>query len=77
MIKQYNETISDEELRKLPVLQFNGRVTLVDTMDKFYRVINDIGRSGLLGFDTETRPSFRKGRRYNVSLLQLANADHP
>ncbi|HNT93134.1 MAG TPA: 3'-5' exonuclease [Bacteroidales bacterium] len=76
MIKQYNETISDEELRKLPVLQFNGRVTLVDTMDKFYRVINDIGRSGLLGFDTETRPSFRKGRRYNVSLLQLANADH-
>ena len=75
MTKQYSGSITDEELRKLPVLQFDGRVTLVDNMDRFYRVMGEIGRPPLLGFDTETRPSFKKGRRYKVALLQLADAD--
>ncbi|MFT6604752.1 MAG: ribonuclease D, partial [Bacteriovoracaceae bacterium] len=29
----------------------------------------------VLGFDTETRPSFKKGEVYDVSLLQLSNAN--
>mgnify|MGYP002386112165 FL=1 len=73
MTKQYNESVTDDELRKLPVLQFNGRVTLVDSMQKFHRVIGDIGKPAILGFDTETRPSFKKGNRYKVSLLQLSD----
>ena len=75
MTKQYNGSITDDELRRLPLLQFEGRVTLVDNMEKFRRVMGDIGRPSLLGFDTETRPSFKKGRRYKVALLQLADAD--
>lgn len=75
MTKQYNGSITDDELRKLPLLQFEGRVTLVDNLEKFRRVMGDIGRPSLLGFDTETRPSFKKGRRYKVALLQLADAD--
>ena len=71
MTKQYSRSITDDELRKLPLLQFNGRVTLVDNMDKFRRVMGDIGRPSLLGFDTETRPSFKKGRRYRVALRSL------
>lgn len=73
MTKQYSESINDDDLRKLPVLQFNGRVTLIDTIDKFRRAMGDIGRPDVLGFDTETRPSFKKGRRYSVALLQLAD----
>jgi ribonuclease D len=74
MTKQYSESLSDDEVKKLPLLHFGGKVTLVDNMETFYRVIDNIGRSGLVGFDTETRPSFRKGRRNTVSLLQLADA---
>lgn len=55
------------------MLQFDGKLTLVDNMETFYRVIDEIGRSGIVGFDTETKPSFRKGRRNTVSLLQLAD----
>jgi len=74
MTRQYNESINDDELRKLPLLQFEGRITLIDTYDKFRRAMDDIGKPDLLGFDTETRPSFKKGRRYKVALLQLADA---
>jgi len=73
MTKQYNESVSDDELRKLPLLQFDGRVTLVDNMQKFRKVMGEMGKPAVLGFDTETRPSFRKGRKNKVSLIQLAN----
>ncbi len=73
MTKHYSESVTDDELRKLPLLQFNGKVTLVDSMQTFHQVIGDIGRPALLGFDTETRPSFKKGQRHKVSLLQLAD----
>lgn len=73
MTKPYNESLTDEEVKSLPLLQFDGKVTLVDDMQTFYRVIDAIGRSGIVGFDTETKPSFRKGRRNTVSLLQLAD----
>jgi ribonuclease D len=73
MTKQYSESVTDDELKQLPLLQFNGRVTLVDTMQKFRRVMGEIGNPSVLGFDTETRPSFRKGNRHKVSLLQLAD----
>lgn len=73
--KQYNASITDEELRQLPILQFDGRITLVDNIEKFRRAIGEMGRPRLLGFDTETRPSFKKGKRYSVALLQLADAD--
>lgn len=73
MTKQYNEGLADEVVKNLPLLQFDGKVTLVDNMEVFYRVIDEVGRSGIVGFDTETKPSFRKGRRNVVSLLQLAD----
>jgi ribonuclease D len=73
MTRQFNESVSDEELKNLPVSQFEGRVTLVDTMKKFYKVMPQLNKSGVLGFDTETRPSFRKGERHKVSLLQFAD----
>ena len=74
MTRQFDESINDDELRKLPLLQFEGRITLIDTYEKFRRAMQDIGKPDLLGFDTETRPSFKKGRRYQVALLQLADA---
>jgi len=73
MTRQFDESINDDELRKLPLLQFEGRITLIDTYEKFRRAMQDIGKPDLLGFDTETRPSFKKGRRYQVALLQLAD----
>jgi ribonuclease D len=73
MIRQFDESVTDEDLKKLPVVQFEGSVKLIDSIQKFRQALSEISRCKILGFDTETRPSFKKGTRHKVSLLQLAD----
>lgn len=69
-------TLSPEEINKLPVIHFEGTIHIVDNLPAFSHAIDDIvTRGGTWGFDTETRPSFKKGRSHNVSLVQLATDD--
>ena len=75
MTRQFDESVTDEDLKKLPVMQFEGKVRLIDNIQKFRQAMREISRCKILGFDTETRPSFKKGTRHKVSLLQLAD-DH-
>jgi ribonuclease D len=74
MSKEYQENITAEQIRTLDLKWFEGEIILVDNLVAFKEVIRKLSNSEILGFDTETRPSFRRGRRNNVSLLQLANA---
>lgn len=66
-------TISKEELGSLPTAQFDGEVILVDEPEQVDGAIADLRESDIIGFDTETRPSFKKGLSNRVSLMQLAN----
>lgn len=74
------EKISKEAINALPLFHYNGRVTLVRNEDTLIQSVAKL-RSGsgngpvVLGFDTETRPSFQKGKSYTPSLVQLASAD--
>lgn len=68
----YVATISKEELNAIPIHAFQGTIHVVERMDRFDAVMPELLQSTLLGFDTETRPSFTKGRVNSVSLLQLA-----
>lgn len=67
--------ISKETINDLPLGQFEGEIVLIDSMDQVKEAADELLRHNLLGFDTETRPSFRKGTLYYVSLLQLATDD--
>lgn len=67
--------ISKEEINELPLGYFQGDIVLVNSRDQIKEVASELNRHSLLGFDTETRPSFRKGTQYYVSLLQLATED--
>lgn len=51
---------------------FRGDVYVVSDYADFQRAIAMVRRESVLGFDTETKPSFKKGRRNKVSLLQLS-----
>lgn len=64
--------ITKEQINELPLGQFEGEIILVDTKEQIEEAALELGRHELLGFDTETRPSFRKGTQYSVSLLQLS-----
>ncbi len=65
-------TISKEELDILPVETYNADIVLVDDRTKAALAIDCLRREQVLGFDTETRPSFRRGLINHVSLVQLA-----
>jgi ribonuclease D len=75
MNKMYKENISVEELAEHELSWFKGEIVLVDNFKTFYEVIPRLHRSDLLGFDTETRPTFKKGRKNSVSLIQLSTGD--
>ncbi|HOW09119.1 MAG TPA: 3'-5' exonuclease [Bacteroidales bacterium] len=73
--KRYPATITPEEIEKYELSWFRGEIVLVDDFPGFYDVLPRLLKSEILGFDTETKPSFRKGRKNNVSLIQLATED--
>ncbi len=71
----FKKKILKEELRKLPLYAFPGNIYVIDTVEAFYKIITKLQSFDRFGFDTETRPSFRKGRNNKVALLQLSTKD--
>lgn len=59
----------------LPRVTFEGRIHVILTPGETYRAVRYLLDQPILGFDTETRPSFRKGHTHKVSLLQVATED--
>jgi len=71
----YQENITAEELTECELSWFKGEIVLVDNLKTFYEVIPRLLGSDLLGFDTETRPIFKKGGKNSVSLIQLSTGN--
>ncbi len=68
----FQQTISNEETANLPAAQFTGPIVVVDNEKQIEAACRDLAASPVLGFDTETRPSFKAGVTYRVALLQLS-----
>lgn len=70
----FAENVTSAEINDLPLYQFNGGIFIIDTFDKLDYFLPLLQEQKILGFDTETRPSFKKGVVNPVSLLQLTSA---
>ena len=68
----YKFSITSEELNLLPLKTFEGKVSVITDAEKLEKVKLEIEKHEIIGFDTETRPSFKRGQIYKVALLQLA-----
>jgi len=75
VINNYKENISADELKDYDLSWFKGKIVVVDSPEKFTGIIAKLAKQKVLGFDTETRPSFRKGRKNKVSLIQLSTGN--
>ncbi len=71
----FKPSITKEEINELPLCTFTGKIVVVDTQEKLIEAITDLKKEIILGFDTETRPSFAKGVLHTVSLMQIATND--
>jgi ribonuclease D len=69
----FPERMDKEVLRALPLLGFRGRVELVDDDDALPPALAELSRVSVLGFDTESKPTFRREDEVRPpALLQLA-----
>jgi len=66
--------ITKEELSALSLAQFDGTIHVIERHGVAEKIAEQLRSHSVLGFDTETRPSFAKGRKNRVALLQLATA---
>ena len=69
------QTISKEELSELDAEEFKGRIVLVQTAATAVKAMRFLMEQPIVGFDTETRPSFKKGQIHKVALIQLSTPD--
>ena len=71
-LNSYKEKITKEEISLLPVNKFEGEIYVVDNVSDVAKCAKYLKQHSVLGFDTETKPSFKKGQTNKVSLLQLS-----
>ena len=67
-------SISREDLAKLPIRRYEGRVCVVETREDLERAAADLRSEAIVGLDTETRPAFKKGESHPPALVQVATA---
>ena len=64
--------ITKSEINTLPSIYFKGNIHLCDNEKKVNDAASMLNKEKIIGFDTETKPSFKKGEYFNPSLIQLA-----
>ena len=67
--------LSKNEINALPLIQYEGDVEILTSKDNIQAVINDLKNYEVIGFDTETKPTFVKGPLNPPSIMQLACDD--
>ncbi len=67
-----DSNISKEAIGELPLCQFEGVITVVEDPDVVQEIVDKLSEAKVLGFDTETKPAFKKGTSNQISLLQLS-----
>lgn len=70
-IEQYRGKISKDEINELPLQGYEGDIVLVTTPEQAEIAVAEIAEEPLLGFDTESRPAFKKGMYFLPSLIQI------
>ena len=69
----FDRRMSKDEINACPIKRWNGRTSVVRSKDELAAAMLKLAGHNLLGFDTETRPAYKKGESYLPSILQLAN----
>jgi len=69
---KYKKAISKEEVNELELSKYSGNIILVENKEDLKKAAQEIKKCAILGIDTETKPTFKKGKLNPVALLQIA-----
>lgn len=69
------QRISKEAINELPLIAWEGPIQILNTVEEMEAAASELSAYSHLGFDTETRPCFKKGDYYPPALVQFATAE--
>ena len=67
-------SISKEAIAQLPLIKFDGPIHVVNDYKEMFRAIKKLKKEEIIGFDTEKKPTFRKGQYHPTALIQLSTS---
>jgi len=71
----FEKSITKEEIQELPLTSFDRKIYVIEREDQILDAVEYLRMQSILGFDTETKPAFKKGQKNNVAMLQLATSE--
>ncbi|MDR1257706.1 MAG: 3'-5' exonuclease domain-containing protein 2 [Tannerellaceae bacterium] len=71
----HTPSITKDEIALLPTEEYKGRIIVIDKKKDAGLAVEYLSKYLKVGFDTETRPSFKKGQRFKVALIQISTED--
>ena len=74
-MKVIQDKFDKKKIQTLPCIHFGGRIIVIFTEKETDKAVEYLMKQHLLGLDTETRPTFQKGKMHQVALLQVATHD--
>ncbi len=69
------ERLSKAEINELPLVRFQGAVRIAEDSKSVARLVQRLKKQRVLGFDVESKPTFRRGPNNPPALIQFATAD--
>jgi ribonuclease D len=75
MTNLFDSNITLDAIAQLPLGYFKGHIWVIDNLASLRGCLNLLHEHPILGFDTETKPVFKKGHSNKVALIQLSNND--
>ena len=69
---EYIVSIEKEKINEMPLVEYDGNIYIVDSMSQVNAAVAHLRKHPLIGFDTETRPAFKRGEHHKLALIQLA-----
>ena len=67
----FKDNITKDEVNELPLDGYKGKYTVITSTDQLEEAFAKINKQKFVGFDTETKPTFKKGQYHAVALIQI------
>ncbi|MEM7391086.1 MAG: 3'-5' exonuclease [Verrucomicrobiota bacterium] len=70
----FTRKMTREEIAELPIRKYSGPIHVVQTPENVVKAVEELSREEVIGFDTESRPAFKKEQKFLPSLIQLGGS---
>ena len=71
----FTKSITKAELMELPLSAYKGKVVIASTEESIQQAMDEINQFDVVGFDTEAKPTFKKGQIRKISLIQIGTPE--